>query len=82
MSCVPFARSPSWPRHRQRLRHYERRGLLAPARSRAASRRYTVCDLARLDRIAALKGLGLSLHQFASVHEPHVRSPKRLALLV
>src|SRR5712692_4126430 len=47
------------------LHHYERRGLLAPKRSHAGYRRYTVRDLARLDRILALKSLGLSLKQIA-----------------
>src|SRR5882762_5345997 len=51
------------------LHHYERRGLLAPRRSRAGYRRYTVRDLARLDRILALKSLGLSLKQIATVAE-------------
>ncbi len=49
------------------LRHYERHGLLAPKRSRAGYRRYTIRDLARLDRILALKSLGLSLKQIAAL---------------
>ena len=51
------------------LHHYERRGLLAPRRSRAGYRRYTVRDLACLDRILALKSLGLSPKQIATVAE-------------
>ena len=43
------------------LRHYERVGLLAPQRTRARYRRYALADLQRVDRILALKSLGLSL---------------------
>src|SRR3954463_723942 len=43
------------------LRHYDRLGVLTPARTRARYRRYSVDDLARLDRVLALKTLGLSL---------------------
>src|SRR5438128_8550399 len=45
------------------LHYYERRGLLAPRRTRAGYRRYTIKDLARLQRIIALKSLGLPLKQ-------------------
>jgi len=45
------------------LHYYERRGLLAPRRTRAGYRRYTLRDLARLERIIALKKLGLPLKQ-------------------
>jgi len=43
------------------LRHYERLGLLAPNRTRARYRRYALEDLQRIERILALKSLGLSL---------------------
>jgi DNA-binding transcriptional MerR regulator len=43
------------------LRHYERVGLLAPKRTRAQYRRYALGDLQRIERILALKSLGLSL---------------------
>jgi DNA-binding transcriptional MerR regulator len=43
------------------LRHYERVGLLAPRRTRARYRRYALGDLQRIERILALKSLGLSL---------------------
>jgi len=43
------------------LRHYERVGLLAPKRTRARYRRYALEDLQRIERILALKSLGLSL---------------------
>src|SRR3954451_8472842 len=48
------------------LHHYERRGLLAPQRSRAGYRRYTLDDLARLERVIALKSLGFALGDIAS----------------
>jgi len=47
------------------LQLYERRGLLKPRRTRAGYRRYTYTDLLRLERVLALKGLGLSLKQIA-----------------
>ena len=43
------------------LRHYERVGLLAPRRTRTRYRRYVLGDLQRIERILALKSLGLSL---------------------
>src|SRR5262245_7587327 len=43
------------------LRHYERLGLLAPKRTRTRYRRYAIADLQRLERILALKSLGLPL---------------------
>jgi len=47
------------------LHHYERRGLLAPMRTRAGYRRYSIHDLARLERILALRKLGLPLKQIS-----------------
>jgi len=49
------------------LHYYERRGLLAPRRTRAGYRRYTIKDLARLERIIALKKLGLPLKQIGKM---------------
>ena len=49
------------------LRHYERRGLLAPGRSAAGYRRYTLKDLQRLEEILALKSLGLALSEIPRV---------------
>src|SRR5262245_15723902 len=49
------------------LRHYERRGLLAPHRTEAGYRRYTIHDLQRLEEILALKSLGLPLSQMMRV---------------
>jgi DNA-binding transcriptional MerR regulator len=43
------------------LRHYERMGLLGPMRTRARYRRYAFTDLQQIERILALKSLGLSL---------------------
>ena len=47
--------------HPQTLRIYERRGLLAPARTAGGSRRYSDADLALLERIAELTDEGLNL---------------------
>ena len=47
--------------HPQTLRIYERRGLLAPARTAGGSRRYSDADLALLGRIAELTDSGLNL---------------------
>lgn len=45
----------------QTLRLYERRGLLAPARTEGGTRRYSDPDLDRLRRISALLAEGLNL---------------------
>ena len=47
--------------HPQTLRIYERKGLLAPARTAGGSRRYSDADLALLERIAELTEEGLNL---------------------
>lgn len=47
--------------HPQTLRIYERKGLVAPARTRGGSRRYSEEDLTRLARIAELTEAGLNL---------------------
>lgn len=47
--------------HPQTLRIYERKGLVAPARTQGGSRRYSDEDLARLARIAELTDAGLNL---------------------
>src|SRR5262245_770502 len=49
------------------LHHYERRGLLAPRRSSAGYRRYTLHDLERLERILAMKSLGFPLGQIGAL---------------
>jgi DNA-binding transcriptional MerR regulator len=43
------------------LRHCERLGLLTPQRNAAGYRRYSMADLQSLERILALKSLGLPL---------------------
>lgn len=55
------------------LRLYERRGLLAPARTAAGWRTYGPADLARAAEIVALRALGLSLAEVSRVlaGEPH-----------
>ncbi|GLY38441.1 MerR family transcriptional regulator [Amycolatopsis sp. NBRC 101858] len=51
------------------LRHYDALGLLRPARVDAATgyRSYTASQLARLNRIVALKDLGFTLEQVATL---------------
>ncbi|GAB3026585.1 MerR family transcriptional regulator [Mycobacterium bourgelatii] len=51
----------------QSLRLYERHGLLAPARSEGGTRRYSVDDLARLERISALVEAGVNLAGIARI---------------
>ncbi|MFN0027818.1 MAG: heat shock protein transcriptional repressor HspR [Acidimicrobiales bacterium] len=47
--------------HPQTLRIYERKGLLAPARTGGGSRRYSEADIRVLQRIQALTNEGLNL---------------------
>ncbi|MEZ5126548.1 MAG: helix-turn-helix transcriptional regulator [Thermoleophilia bacterium] len=47
--------------HPQTLRLYERRGLVRPQRTAKNTRRYSGCDLERLQRIQELTELGLNL---------------------
>jgi MerR family transcriptional regulator, heat shock protein HspR len=47
--------------HPQTLRIYERKGLLAPARTSGRSRRYSDRDIAQLRRIQELTNEGVSL---------------------
>jgi MerR family transcriptional regulator, thiopeptide resistance regulator len=49
------------------LRHYDRLGLLQPRRSRSGYRLYSESDLERLERIAALKFLGVPLRQINAI---------------
>ncbi|MBN3794457.1 MerR family transcriptional regulator [Burkholderia sp. Ac-20392] len=56
------------------LRLYERQGLVTPGRTLAGYRAYGPDDLARAADIAALRALGLSLTQVASVLEGDARS--------
>ncbi|MEV8532502.1 MerR family transcriptional regulator [Streptomyces sp. NPDC051211] len=56
------------------LRHYDAIGLLHPARVDPASgyRFYRADQLARLNRLIALKDLGFSLHQVQAILDEHV----------
>jgi MerR family transcriptional regulator, heat shock protein HspR len=51
----------------QSLRLYERYGLLTPTRSDGGTRRYSVDDLARLQRISALVDDGINLAGIARI---------------
>lgn len=51
----------------QNLRVYERRGLVAPARTAGGTRRYSATDIARLHRIRELLAEGLNLAGIARV---------------
>ena len=53
----------------QNLRVYERRGLVAPARSPGGSRLYSRADIERLHRIRDLLAEGLNLAGIAQVLE-------------
>jgi len=55
--------------HPQTLRLYERKGLVDPARSAGAHRRYSDADLARLGRIAELTSAGVNLEGVRRVLE-------------
>ena len=52
--------------HPQTLRIYERKGLLAPARTSGRSRRYSDHDIQLLRRIQELTNEGISLHRRAA----------------
>lgn len=47
--------------HPQTLRIYERRGLVAPARTQGGNRRYSDVDIDRLRRISELAAEGMNL---------------------
>ncbi|WP_375486708.1 helix-turn-helix transcriptional regulator [uncultured Mycobacterium sp.] len=51
----------------QSLRLYERHGLVTPARSEGGTRRYSVEDLARLQRITELVAAGVNLAGIARI---------------
>jgi len=65
------------------LRHYDALGLLQPARVDAASgyRYYTAGQLARLNRIIALKDLGFSLHQVKEILEEQISAGELRGML-
>ena len=56
------------------LYHYERLGLLTPARTNAGYRVYSAKDLQRLDAILALKFVGLPLDQIKALLDSPARS--------
>lgn len=62
------------------LRVYERQGLIAPPRSPNGWRRYGSTELARLNSIVILKGLGLTLSQIRSVLADNPPSLLRILL--
>jgi MerR family transcriptional regulator, thiopeptide resistance regulator len=51
------------------LHHYDRLGLLKPARTPAGYRAYNAVHLARLEQIVALKSLGIPLKQIRTILE-------------
>ena len=55
--------------HPQTLRIYERRGLVAPARTEGGNRRYSDADIETLRRIAELAEQGLNLEGIRRVME-------------
>jgi len=57
------------------LRHYERVGLLKPARSNSGYRLYSERDFNRLEQIVALRFLGLPLREIRTALE---RTPEEL----
>jgi len=59
------------------LHHYDRLGLLKPARTRNGYRLYSIAHLARLEQIIALKALGIPLKQMRSILD---REPLPLAV--
>src|SRR5262249_26290043 len=65
------------------LRHYDATGLLRPARVDPASgyRMYEAGQLARLNRIIALKDLGFTLEQVRSMLDDHVSTEQLRGML-
>ena len=70
--------------HPQTLRIYERKGLLAPARTSGRSRRYSDRDIALLRRIQELTSDGVSLagvQRILALEDDLVGARKRIAEL-
>ncbi len=65
------------------LRHYDAIGLLRPAHVDPATgyRYYTAAQLARLNRVIALKGLGLTLQQVQKIVDEKVTTEELRAML-
>ncbi len=62
--------------HPQTLRIYERRGLVAPARTQGGNRRYSDEDIERLRRIADLAEQGMNLEGIKRVMELEVENAR------
>jgi DNA-binding transcriptional MerR regulator len=60
------------------LHHYDRLGLLTPARTESGYRLYTDRDLARLEQIVVLKFLGLPLKEIRRVLRDERSLPEAL----
>jgi DNA-binding transcriptional MerR regulator len=60
------------------LHHYDRLGLLSPARDAAGRRRYGPAETRRLHQIVALRGFGLPLSEIARLLEGEGPDPLRL----
>ena len=60
------------------LHHYDRLGLLPPARDAAGRRRYGPAETRRLHQIIALRGFGLPLAEIARLLEGEGPDPLRL----
>jgi MerR family transcriptional regulator/heat shock protein HspR len=70
--------------HPQTLRIYERKGLLAPARTSGRSRRYSERDIALLRRIQELTNDGVSLagvHKVLALEDELAEAHDRIAQL-
>ena len=67
--------------HPQTLRVYERKGLVAPARTGGMSRRYSEADLERIRRVQELTNDGLNLAGVARVLELEVELERLRARL-
>src|ERR1700756_5188640 len=65
------------------LRHYDATGLLRPARVDPASgyRFYEADQLARLNRIIALKNLGFTLNQAHAMLDEHISTEQLRGML-
>jgi len=61
------------------LHHYDRIGLLTPARTSGGYRVYTMDDLHTLEQIVVLKFIGIPLRQIASLQRPGARLASCLA---
>src|SRR5262245_37509935 len=59
------------------LHHYDRVGLLKPARSRSGYRVYADRDLERLEQIVALRFIGIPLDRMKSLLERNPRESAR-----